>query len=415
MYRTYEELPKVKFPSNVDEINICDSTLLHASRMPGINIKKENKITMYEYLHKIGVEATEVYLYPKIDQGAIDEISDFGCDKPKLIGSITAKKEDIDLATKKDVISELLISLPISDTRIKYHLKKDKDDISDFYLDLFDYAQDHGFDVRISLEDLTRSDIKKVVKPFVKKIIKEKNDTIIRISDLMDYGVPFEKSDFPYSIPKLIKSFKNWDVENIEIHTHDDYGMGFVNTLSALWHGANWAAMTFLGVGERAGTSALESLLLFLKYRTDNLGDKYNLKYITDFADYMESDLGLVIPGNKAVVGKNIFSHESGIHTAGVIKNPFAYEPYPPELVGGKRKLIVGDSSGADVVRIKVEEILKKKMDIDTKLDKRDKRIVSICRDIQTLYDREGRRSAISDEELQNYVKKYFLYEKEES
>ena len=415
MYRSYEELPKVEFPSGISEINICDSTIRHASRMPGINIEKSNKIDMYEYLHKIGVEATEVYLYPKTDKGAIGEITNLGYDNPKLIGWVLPKKEDIDLAIKTDGISEILLAMPVSYTQIKYILDLERDSASELYLSLFDYASDHDLKVRCSLQDITRSNIKKVVRPLVKEIIKRNQDTNIRLCDLMDYGIPFSNSEIPYSIPLLIQKFKKMGVKNIEIHSHDDFGMSFVNTLSALWYGANWAAMTFLGLGERAGTAAVETLLLFLQYRTNGLGDKYNLEYITEFAEYMESKVGVVIPGNKAVVGKNIFSHESGIHTAGVIKYPFVYEPYPPDLVGSKRKLIVGDSSGTDVIRVKVEEILKKTMNLDAKIDKKDERIVAIYKDIHHLYDVEGRRSAISDDELQNYVKKYFVYDGKES
>jgi len=115
------------------------------------------------------------------------------------------------------------------------------------------------------------------------------------------------------------------------------------------------------------------------------------------------------VPRNKSVVGKNIFAHESGIHTAGVIKNPFTYEPYPPEIVGGKRLLLIGDSSGLEVIRFKIEETLNELMQVDTKIDKNDWRVKAIQADIQKLYNEEKRISAISDEELKKFVEKYFM------
>ena len=139
--------------------------------------------------------------------------------------------------------------------------------------------------------------------------------------------------------------------------------------------------------------------------------DRYNLEPVTRFARFMEKELGLRVPRNKAVVGKNIFAHESGIHAAGVLKNPFNYEPYPPELVGGKRLLLIGDSSGLEVIRYKVQETLNDLLDVETIVEKDDSRLLKIQTEIQKLYDKEERVSCISDEELLAYVEKYFLYQ----
>ena len=130
---------------------------------------------------------------------------------------------------------------------------------------------------------------------------------------------------------------------------------------------------------------------------------------MTEFSRYIENELGVRVPRNKAVVGKNIFAHESGIHTAGVIKNPFTYEPYPPDLVGGTRQLMIGSSSGTEVVRYKVEEALRELMHLEVSVNKDDHRIQSIYRDIQKLYHEGERVSCISDEEIRGYVEKYYM------
>jgi isopropylmalate/homocitrate/citramalate synthase len=154
----------------------------------------------------------------------------------------------------------------------------------------------------------------------------------------------------------------------------------------------------------------MEKILLFLVDRVEGF-DRYNLEPVTRFARFMEKELGLRVPRNKAVVGKNIFAHESGIHAAGVLKNPFNYEPYPPELVGGKRLLLIGDSSGLEVIRYKVQETLNDLLDVETIVEKDDRRLLKIQKEIQKLYDQEERVSCISDEELLAYVEKYFLYQ----
>ncbi|MDD2439331.1 MAG: isopropylmalate synthase, partial [Methanosarcinaceae archaeon] len=131
---------------------------------------------------------------------------------------------------------------------------------------------------------------------------------------------------------------------------------------------------------------------------------------IARFSKFMEKEIGIRIPRNKAVVGKNIFAHESGIHAAGVLKNPFNYEPYPPELVGGERQLLIGDSSGMEVIRYKVQETLEEMLEVETTIEKNDPRLRAIQQDIQRLYDNEERVSCISDEELMIYVEKYFIH-----
>jgi len=150
--------------------------------------------------------------------------------------------------------------------------------------------------------------------------------------------------------------------------------------------------------------------MLFCINRVEGF-DKYNPKSLVEFARYMEREVRIYVPRNKAIVGRNVFAHESGIHTAGVLKNPFTYEPFPPELVGGKRRLMVGDSSGTDVIRKKVEEVAEELMGLRVKVSKKDPRIKAIYKDIHKLYDEEGRLSCISDDEIKKYVEKYFIFE----
>ncbi len=223
--------------------------------------------------------------------------------------------------------------------------------------------------------------------------------------------MPFEGVDEPYGIPSMIKYLKDdIGVKNIETHIHDDFGLGVANSLAGYWHGANWTSLTFLGIGERAGNTEIEKIMLFLSQRIEGF-EKYNLEKVTEFAKFMDKEMGIRVPRNKAVVGRNIFAHESGIHTAGVIKNPFTYEAYLPEVVGGKRQLLIGDSSGLEVLRHKVEETLNELIGVRAKVLKRDPRLKSIHIDIQRLYDKELRISCISDEELKGYVEKYFMFE----
>jgi isopropylmalate/homocitrate/citramalate synthase len=410
IYRSYEDLPKIKLPLG-QEVFISDSTIRDGSQMPGIVMKKRHKTEIYEYLHKIGIEKLETFLFNDRDREAAREMLDRGYEFPEVTGWARANPKDIDFVLSMDGIKETGILMSVSDSHILDKMKlKSREEAEKKYTDALQYAVDHGLKTRAHIEDMTRADNEGFVFPLVEKLLNIDPDCTIRLCDTVGFGIPFLGVDEPYGIPYMTKRLREIGTRNIETHIHDDFGMSVACSIAGYWHGANWSSLTFLGIGERAGNAELEKIALFLTQRVEGF-EKYDLKYITEFARFMEREIGIRVPRNKSVVGINIFAHESGIHTAGVIKNPFTYEPYPPQVVGGKRQLLIGDSSGLEVIRFKVEETLNELMHVDTKIDKGDPRIKSIQAHIQRLYNEEKRISAISDEELKKFVEKYFMLE----
>lgn len=409
MFRSYEDMPKIELPLK-QEIRISDSTIRDGAQMPGVIMTKKTKLQVYEYLHKIGIEKIECFLYNERDKTVAREMLNRGYKYPEVTAWARANTKDIDIVLEFDGIKETGILMSVSDIHLFDKIEfKSREAAMDHYLGVLDYALDHGLKVRCHLEDTTRSDFKGFTLPLVKEVISRDKDTIIRICDTLGLGVPFTEVDPPYGIPKTVTGFREIGVKNIESHIHDDYGMGICNSLAAYWYGANWSNLTFLGIGERAGNSELEKVIVFFVNRIKGF-DKYKTECLVEFARFMEKEARIFVPRNKAVVGKNVFAHESGIHTAAVIKNPFIYEPFPPESVGGERKLMIGDSSGTDVIRKKVEEIAQDLMGVGIKVEKNDPRIIAIYKDIHRLYDEEGRRSCISDDEMLKYVEKYFMF-----
>jgi isopropylmalate/homocitrate/citramalate synthase len=409
MDMSYEDLPKLELPHG-QEVFVSDSTLRDGAQMPGVVIKVKDRLRIYEYLHSLGVEKLEVFLFTGSDKEAARAMMDRGYPLPEVTGWSRANPQDIDLVLKMDGIKETGILMSVSDVHIHTKLGlKTRDEAENKFLAALDYALDHGLRTRAHLEDITRADLKGFVYPLVKKILERDPECTLRLCDTLGFGVPFPGVEEPYGIPTMVERLLELQARNIETHIHDDFGLATASSLAGYWHGANWSNLTFLGMGERAGNSELEKALLFLVQRVKGF-QKYDLSCLTEFAQYVEEHVGLRVPDNKAVVGRNVFAHESGIHTAGVIKNPFIYEPYPPELVGGIRKLMIGSSSGAEVIRFKVEEALRELMKIETSLSKDDWRIRAIHREIRQLYDEEKRNSCISEEELLAYVEKYFLF-----
>jgi isopropylmalate/homocitrate/citramalate synthase len=411
LYKDYDDLPKIKLPLG-QEVFISDSTIRDGSQMPGIVMSKKQKMQIFEFLHKIGIEKLESFVFNPRDKESVKEMLKKGYEYPEVTGWARANPADIDLILESDGIKETGILMSVSDSHIidKMGLP-DRNAAEEKYIDAIQYAVDHGLQTRAHIEDMTRADNHGFVYPLIKKIIGIDPDCTIRLCDTLGMGIPFLSVEEPYGIPQIVQHLKNEiGVKNIETHIHDDFGLGVANTLAGYWYGANWSSLTFLGIGERAGNTEMEKILLFLQQRVEGF-DKYNLEAVTEFARLVESELGIRVPRNKAVVGKNIFAHESGIHTAGVIKNPFTYEAYPPEIVGGKRQLLIGDSSGLEVLRHKVEETLNELIKVKTKVMKRDPRLKAIQADIQRLYEKELRISCISDEEIRGYVEKYFMFE----
>ncbi len=409
-YRSYEDLPKLKLPLG-QEVFISDSTIRDGSQMAGIVMKKRHKLAIFEYLHQIGIEKLETFVYNERDREAVRDMLDKGYEFPEVTGWARANPKDIDFVLGMDGIKETGILMSVSDSHVidKMGLKS-REEAAKKYTEALQYAVDHGLRTRAHIEDMTRADNEGFVFPLVEKLLEIDPDCTIRLCDTLGYGMPFPDVDEPYGIPYIVRRLREIGTKNIETHVHDDFGMSVACSLAGYWYGANWSSLTFLGIGERAGNAELEKVAIFLIQRVEGF-QKYNLQSITEFAEYMEKEIGIRVPRNKSVVGKNIFAHESGIHTAGIIKNPFTYEPYPPEVVGGKRVLLIGDSSGLEVIRFKVEEALNELMHVATKVDKNDPRVKAIQAEIQKLYDQEQRVSSISDEELKKYVEKYFMLE----
>ncbi|WP_305064495.1 homocitrate synthase/isopropylmalate synthase family protein [Methanococcoides sp.] len=411
LYKTYDDLPKIKLPKG-QEVSISDSTLRDGAQMPGIVLKADHKVKIYEYLHKIGIEKLETFVYNKRDRNAISMMLDRGYEFPEVTGWARAVTSDIDLVLDIGAIEETGILMSVSDVHIfdKMGLPS-REAAEEKYLDALQYAVDHGLRTRAHIEDMTRADNVDFVYPMIKKILEIDPKCTIRLCDTIGFGVPFVDVEEPFGIPEMVRHVKEeLKAVNIETHCHDDFGLAVANSIAGYWHGANWSNVTFLGIGERAGNAELEKLLLFLGRRVEGF-DKYNLESIFEFAKFMQSEVGIRIPRNKSVVGNNVFAHESGIHAAGVIKNPFTYEPYPPEVVGGERAFLIGDSSGIEVLRFKVEDTLHDLLDVKITVEKNDPRLRAIQKDIHDLYNNEKRVSCISDEEIQAYVEKYFLFE----
>jgi 2-isopropylmalate synthase len=267
-------------------------------------------------------------------------------------------KSDIDAAweaLKYGAEPRLHVFLATSPIHREYKLKKTKEQVIQTAVDAVKYAAGFFPIIQWSAEDACRTEL-----PFLAEIVEkviEAGAQVINIPDTVGYITPKEYGEiFSY----LRENVKGIDNIILSAHCHDDLGMAVANSLSAIEHGAGQIEGTINGIGERAGNAALEEVAVALHIRSDYYKAKTGLylKETKRSSDLISSLTGMVVPGNKAVVGKNAFAHESGIHQDGVLKEKTTYEIISPELVGvSTNSMVLGKHSGRHAFKSRLQEL----------------------------------------------------------
>jgi len=382
----------------VDPI-IDDTTLRDGVQMPGLAVSPEDAAEIARLLDEIGVERIELHHYQKPDKDAVKLIQKMGLNA-RLAGWCRAVKEDIDDAIDCG-FEEVGISHPVS--YIHFRAKwpdKSPDDLLNRVVEVVEYAaKDHGLRVFVHGEDSTRADWD-FEKRFI-NAVAEAGAECYRICDTVGVGLSDPNAPLPNGIPAKIRAIKyETKIRDVEIHAHDDFGNSVENTIAAV-RAANgiwdriYLSTTFLGIGERAGNAETEKVImnLYLHYGVKKFEGK--TQKLTALAELISRATGYVIPPNKAIVGAYAFAHESGIHTHGVLNDPVTYEPYPPELVGNRRKLTIGKHSGKAIIRYKIIEVTGKEPDPD--------KLTEVVQEVKKLYE-AGRKASLKEEEFKRIL-----------
>jgi isopropylmalate/homocitrate/citramalate synthase len=210
------------------------------------------------------------------------------------------------------------------------------------------YAKDKGLDVIFSPYDTTRSELA-LLRRLLAQFNASKTVDRVRIVDTTGCATP-------QIVGFLVREMKNVTDIPIEIHCHNDFGLGVANTIAGVQQGAQYISVTVNGIGERSGNASLEETALALKvlYGVDCGVD---MSQFLDVSRLVEERSGIALQAHKAVVGRGAFSHESGMVVAGLLKEPFTAESYVPELVGQKRDVVLGKKSGIASVEAKLKQM----------------------------------------------------------
>lgn len=318
------------------EIFVVDTTLRDGEQTAGVVFANEEKIAIASMLSDLGVDQLEV------------GIPTMGGDEKEAIKSIVKRnlKSSImawNRAVIKDIeqsidcgVDAVAISISVSDIHIKHKLKTSREWVLDNMVKSVEFAKKNGLYVSVNGEDASRADRDFLIE-FI-EAAKQAGADRFRYCDTVGVMEPFK-------INEDIKYIYEKTKFDIEMHTHDDFGMATANAIAGIVGGASHVGVTVNGLGERAGNAALEEVLMALMF-VYNYGGSVDTKMFREVSEYVSRASGRVLPAWKAIVGDNMFAHESGIHADGAIKNPKNYEAFDPGIVGLERQIVIGKHSG---------------------------------------------------------------------
>ena len=388
-----------KMPLKTDPI-IDDTTLRDGIQMPGLAAGPKDSAKIAQFLSDVGVERIELFHYQEPDKKAAKLIADLNLDL-RVAGWCRAVKEDVDSAVACG-FKEVGISHPVSDIHFRAKWpEKTREQILANIVDVVEYAaKTCGLRTFVHGEDSTRADW-----DFEKKLINAVADAgaeCYRICDTVGIGLSDPSAPLPIGIPAKVLAIKRETrMGAIEIHAHDDFGNAVENTMAAVKAASGvwdkvYVSTTYLGIGERAGNAETEKVLLNLYLHHGVRKFEGKTQKLKATADFIGKATGYVVPPNKAIVGDYGFAHESGIHTHGVLNDPWTYEPYPPELVGNIRRLTIGKQSGKGIIKHKITELAGAEPD--------DQTVALVVERVKEIYA-NGRRASLKEEEFKKILR----------
>jgi len=336
-----KDTKKVLATLSRNPLNICDTTLRDGEQAAGIVFANMEKVRIARMLDEIGVPQIESGI-PAMggdEKRAVKDIAKLGLTS-SILGWNRASIEDINHSIDCDVDS-VAISMSCSDIHIEHKLMKSREWVLDKITVAIEHAKSHGLYVSCNAEDASRADRDFMVQ--FARTAKEAGADRVRFCDTLGIMEPLRTY-------KVIKDLIDTAHVDVEMHTHNDFGMATANAIAGIQAGAKYISTTVMGIGERTGNAPLEEIVMASKY-TLGIDPGIETARFREIAEYVARASGRAIPDWKPVVGLNCFTHEAGIHADGVIKCASNYEAFPPETVGLERRISIGKHSGRHTVK----------------------------------------------------------------
>ena len=340
-------------------ITVFDTTLRDGEQSPGCSMNHQEKLRLAQQLDRLGVDVIEAG-FPIASDGDFEAVKAVATmiRRPVIAGLARACRPDIERAwqaLQAAARPRIHVFLATSDIHLKYKLRITREQCLEQAREAVAFARSLCSDVEFSPEDSTRTDPDFLCA--VLDAVVEAGATTLNIPDTVGYTVPAEFGELISTIGRKVRGIER---VTISAHCHNDLGLAVANSMAAVAAGARQVECTINGIGERAGNASLEEIVMAMRVRRDRYPYDTGVvgEQIFPASQLLSEITGVPVQPNKAVIGRNAFAHEAGIHQDGVIKNPLTYEIMTPKSVGvPDSKLVLGKHSGRHALAMRCEQL----------------------------------------------------------
>jgi 2-isopropylmalate synthase len=342
-----------------NRVSIFDTTLRDGEQSPGCSMNLREKVRMAMKLQDLGVDIIEAG-FPIASEGDYAAVKAVAAQCRRVTVAALCRTAEQDVARAAEALKDaahprIHTFCATSDIHLEHKLKKSRSEVIDMTRAAVRQARNYAEDVEFSAEDATRSDINYLCE--VLEAAVDAGASVLNVPDTVGYTTPVEYTHLVQQVREGV--VRDRDV-TISVHCHNDLGLAVANSLAAIEAGARQVECTVNGIGERAGNASLEEIVMALHVRADRLPYATNIKTTELYptSQMLSSIVGIDVQPNKAIVGRNAFAHEAGIHQHGVINNPLCYEIMTPESVGvPANSLVLGKHSGRHALSLRYTEL----------------------------------------------------------
>jgi 2-isopropylmalate synthase len=343
-----------------ERVRIFDTTLRDGEQSPGCSMDLKEKVRLAEKLQALGVDIIEAG-FPIASEGDFVAVKAVAAECRDVTVAALCRTLEMDVRRAAEALRgaarpRIHTVIATSDIHLEYKLKKTRAEVIEMTRSAVRLARTFVDEVEFSAEDATRSDVDYLCEVFATAVAE--GATILNVPDTVGYTLPTEFAQLVRTVRERVVGDR--DDVMISVHCHNDLGLAVANSLAAIDAGARQIECTVNGIGERAGNASLEEIAMAMRVRADRLPFETGIDttQIYSTSQLLSQIIGCGVQPNKAVVGRNAFAHEAGIHQHGMISNPLCYEIMTPESVGvPANELVLGKHSGRHALALRYEEL----------------------------------------------------------
>jgi 2-isopropylmalate synthase len=343
-----------------ERVRIFDTTLRDGEQSPGCSMDLTEKVRLARKLQALGVDIIEAG-FPIASDGDFAAVKAVAAECREVTVAALCRTSELDVRRAAEALRgaarpRIHTFVATSDIHLDYKLKKTRAEVIEMTRQAVRLARTFVDEIEFSAEDATRSDVDYLCEVFATAVAE--GATILNVPDTVGYTLPTEFAQLVRAVRERVVGDR--DDITISVHCHNDLGLAVANSLTAVDAGARQIECTVNGIGERAGNASLEEIAMAMRVRADRLPFETGIDttQIYSTSQLLSQIIGFGVQPNKAIVGRNAFAHEAGIHQHGVISNPLCYEIMTPESVGvPANELVLGKHSGRHALALRYEEL----------------------------------------------------------